>query len=55
MRHLKLGTIGVLDSVSMIVLLTAVGVLAFDETLNSGEIVGLVLAVVSILLLVRFA
>ncbi|VTT97656.1 EamA-like transporter family OS=Singulisphaera acidiphila (strain ATCC BAA-1392 / DSM 18658 / VKM B-2454 / MOB10) GN=Sinac_7175 PE=4 SV=1 [Gemmataceae bacterium] len=55
MRHLKLGTIGVLYSVSMIVLLTAIGVLAFDEKLHTGEVVGLVLAVASIVLLVRFA
>ena len=34
MRYLKLGTIGVVYSVSMILLLTGIGVVAFRETLN---------------------
>ena len=55
MRYLKLGTIGVLYSVCMIVLLTAIGVLVFKETLNAGEITGLVLAIVSLTLVTRFA
>ncbi|MCE9567721.1 MAG: transporter [Planctomycetes bacterium] len=55
MRHLKLGTIGVVYSVSIIVMLTAIGVLAFEETLNYGEIAGLLMAIGSIILLVRFA
>ena len=55
MRDLKLGTIGVVYSVSMILLLTAVGVVAFRETLNGYEVLGLVLAVASLFLLLRFA
>jgi small multidrug resistance pump len=55
MRHLKLATIGVVYSVSMILLLTAIGVVAFRETLNAPEIVGLVMAVASLILLIRFA
>lgn len=55
MRHLKLGTIGVVYSVSIIVMLTAIGVLAFDEKLSTGEIVGILMAISSIILLVRFA
>ena len=55
MKHLKLGTISVLYSVSMVVLLTAVGVVVFRETLNAYEVVGLVLAVAALILLVRFA
>ena len=55
MRYLKLGTIGVVYSVSMILLLTAVGVVGFRESLNASEILGLVLAVVSLFLLLRFA
>src|SRR4051812_25315298 len=55
MQHLKLGTIGVLYSVSMIVLLTAIGVVAFGESLSYSEIAGLVMAVRAIILLVRFA
>ena len=55
MRHLKLATIGVVYSLSMILLLTTIGVAVFREPLNSYEIIGLVLAVVSLVLLVRFA
>jgi small multidrug resistance pump len=55
MKHLKLGTIGVIYSVSMIVLLTAIGVVAFGERLSAAEIVGLLMAVGSLFLLVRFA
>jgi len=55
MKHLKLGTIGVLYSLTMIVLLTAVGVVVFGERLSYPEIVGLVLALASLILLARFA
>jgi drug/metabolite transporter (DMT)-like permease len=55
MKHLKLATIGVLYSVSMILLLTATGVVAFRETLNYYEMIGLVLAIAALVLLVRFA
>jgi small multidrug resistance pump len=54
MRHLKLATISVVYSVSMIVLLTALGVLIFRESLNGYEIVGLILAIASLILLIRF-
>ena len=55
MRHLKLTTISVVYSVSMVLLLTAVGVVMFRESLNYYEITGLVLAVASLVLLMRFA
>ena len=55
MRHLKLATIGVVYSISMILLLTSIGALAFRETLNAYEVAGLVMAVASLILLVRFA
>ena len=55
MKHLKLATISVVYSMSMIVLLTAVGVTLFRETLGVGEVIGLVMAHRSIVLLVRFA
>jgi small multidrug resistance pump len=55
MRHLKLATIGVLYSVSMVLLLTAVGVVFFGESLNLSELTGIVLAVASLVLLMRFA
>jgi small multidrug resistance pump len=55
MRHLKLGTIGVVYSVSMVLLLTAIGVVAFKESLNLYELAGIGLAVASLVLLMRFA
>ncbi len=55
MRHLKLATIGVVYSVSMILLLTAVGALGFRETLNGYELAGMVMAIGSLVLLMRFA
>jgi multidrug transporter EmrE-like cation transporter len=55
MRHLKLGTIGVLYSVSMILLLTALGATAFRESLNGYELAGITLALISLVLLMRFA
>jgi drug/metabolite transporter (DMT)-like permease len=55
MKHLKLATISVLYSICMILLLTAIGVVAFREALNPYEIIGLVLAGISLALLMRFA
>ena len=55
MKHLKLATIGVLYSVSMIVLLTAIGIVFFRESLAPLEIVGLLMAIGSLVILVRFA
>lgn len=55
MRHLKLATISVLYSVSLVLLLTAIGVVRFWEPLNFFEVIGIVLAVASLVLLMRFA
>ena len=55
MRHLKLATIGVLYSVSLVLLLTVIGVVLFRESLSYFEISGIILAVASLVLLMRFA
>jgi drug/metabolite transporter (DMT)-like permease len=55
MRHLKLATIGVVYSISMILLLTGVGIVFFRESLSAYEVAGLALAIASLVLLVRFA
>ena len=55
MKHLKLATIAVVYSVSMVLLLTAIGVVFFRESLSHYEIAGLVMAIASLILLVRFA
>jgi drug/metabolite transporter (DMT)-like permease len=54
MSYLKLATIGAIYSVCMILMLTGMGFLLFDETLNRNEIAGIVLAIASIILLSRF-
>jgi small multidrug resistance pump len=55
MKHLKLATISVVYSVSLVLLLTAIGVVLFRESLNYYEIAGLVMAIASLILLIRFA
>jgi small multidrug resistance pump len=55
MKHLKLATIGVVYSVAMILLLTSIGVIFFRESLNYYEIAGLVMAIGSLVLLMRFS
>lgn len=55
MKYLKLATISVLYSVSLVLLLTAIGVMLFQETLSYFEVIGIVLAVISLVLLMRFA
>jgi drug/metabolite transporter (DMT)-like permease len=55
MKHLKLATVGVVYSVSMIVFLTAIGVLVFGESLSAREAAGVLLALASLYLLMRFA
>jgi small multidrug resistance pump len=55
MRHLKLATISTLYSICIILLLTSLGVVVFHEKLNVMEIIGIVLALTSLVLLVRFA
>ena len=55
MRHLKLATISVVYSISMVLLLTSMGVVLFRESLNYFELAGILLAVASLVLLMRFA
>jgi multidrug transporter EmrE-like cation transporter len=55
MKHLKLATVGAVYSVSMILLLTALGVIVFRQSLNGYEIAGIVMAIASLVLLMRFA
>jgi small multidrug resistance pump len=55
MKHLKLATIGVVYSLSMILLLTGLGVVVFRESLNYYEMAGLAMAIGSLFLLIRFA
>lgn len=54
MRHMNLAAIGVVYSLSTILLLAALGVFVFRETLTTAEAAGICLAVLSILLMSRF-
>jgi drug/metabolite transporter (DMT)-like permease len=51
MRYLKLATISVVYSISMIVLLAAIGATFFGEKLSTAEVVGLILAIAALVLL----
>jgi drug/metabolite transporter (DMT)-like permease len=53
-RHIKLASVGVLYSLSIVILMAALGVFVFGETLNRIELVGLGFAVIAIVLLGRF-
>ena len=53
MRHLKLATIGVIYSVSMVLLLAGMGRLFFDESLEFTDVLGIVLAIAALFLLAR--
>ena len=55
MKHLKLATIGVVYSVTMVLLLTTIGVVVFRESLSRAEVAGLVMAIGALILLTRFA
>ena len=54
MKHLQLATIGAVYSVSMVLLLTILGVVRFGESLSAIDIVGLMMAIGSLVLLGRF-
>ncbi|MBI5893983.1 MAG: EamA family transporter [Deltaproteobacteria bacterium] len=54
MKYLKLSAIGVIYSISMLILLTLLGVFFFNESLNHYEFAGIIFAVASIVLLARF-
>jgi drug/metabolite transporter (DMT)-like permease len=55
MQHMKLATLGVVYSLATVVMLTALGVFVFGETLNRQEMLGLVFAGMSVLLLVGYS
>jgi len=55
MRKIKLSTLGVLYGLSCVILLTLVSVFYFKEKINPLEIIGIVLAIISLLILSRFA
>lgn len=55
MKNIKLSTLGVFYAISTILFLTAVSIFYFKENVNIYEIIGIGLAIVSIILLGKFA
>ncbi len=55
MKYLKLSTIGVYYGISSLLFLVLTGVFFFKEKLAVGEILGIILALVSMVLLGKFA
>lgn len=55
MKEVKLATLGAFYAVSIVLLLTSVGVFYFGKKLNYYEIGGIVSALISVVLLARFA
>jgi small multidrug resistance pump len=55
MRTLKLSTMGVIYSVAMILMLALIGATQFGEKLNAYEVLGILMAIGSLILLMRFA
>ena len=54
-QHLKLATSGVIYAVMLILALTLLGVIGFSERLTGLELLGIIMAVGSVVLLGRFA
>jgi multidrug transporter EmrE-like cation transporter len=55
LKHLKLATVGVVYCLTLTLLLTAMGVFVFRETLHFYEVMAIVMALLSLCMLARFA
>ncbi len=55
LRKIKLSTMGVWYSIILVLSLTLISVFYFKEKISSIEIVGIILAIVSLVILSRFA
>ncbi|MBI4092851.1 MAG: transporter [Candidatus Kerfeldbacteria bacterium] len=55
MKHIKLSSLGVIYSLTTVLLLVAIGVFSFHEKLNVYEIIGIIAAITSVILLSKFA
>ncbi len=54
MRYIKLSTLGVIYSISTVIILTIISVYYFEEKISTAEIVGIFMAISSLVLLARF-
>ncbi|MEK6951653.1 MAG: transporter [Nanoarchaeota archaeon] len=55
MKHIKLGTLGTVYATTTVLALALVGFFFFKETMNYYEITGLIMGIIAIVLLARFA
>jgi drug/metabolite transporter (DMT)-like permease len=55
MKHVSLSALGAIYALTTVLLLVAIGVAYFHERLNTYEVVGIVMAILSVVLLSRFA
>ena len=55
MKHLKLATVGTVYAVIIVLLLSLIGTFYFHEQLKLFEIIGIAMAIISLVLLGRFA
>jgi drug/metabolite transporter (DMT)-like permease len=55
MRRIKLSTLGVLYGITCIILLTLISIFYFHEKISFIELLGIILAIISIIILARFA
>lgn len=55
MKYIKLSTLGVFYGISTVLFLTIISVFYFKENLNIYEIIGIVGAIISLILLGKFA
>lgn len=55
MKYEKLSTLGVFYAITTVVFLTIISVFYFKEAINAYEVAGIVLAVISLVLMGRFA
>ncbi len=55
MKHIKISSLGVIYSLTTVLLLVAVGIFYFHEKLNIYEIIGIITAIISFILLSRFS
>ena len=53
MKHIKLGSLGIFYSLTTVILLVIIGAMFFKEQLNTYDIVGVILGIISIILLAR--
>lgn len=55
MKHIKLSTLGVFYAIPTIIFLALISVFSFKESINVYEILGIILAILSVVLMAKFA